>query len=102
MRFRCAPPDTRTQPTWRRPQADRDAISSAVAMKYSSHVGRSASDTSPATRSTSVVGGVSDDLEVLFALCWRFVRRSPIVRFQVSGYRFQVTGFRQPGARSLN
>ena len=37
----CSPPETSTHPTCRRPHAEREAISSAVAMKYSSHDGRS-------------------------------------------------------------
>jgi hypothetical protein len=42
-------------------------------MKYSSHVGRSASDTSSATRSTREIKDLSDDLAVLLAVCRRFV-----------------------------
>src|SRR5512133_3253483 len=40
-RWGCSPAETRTQPTCRRPQADREATSSVAAMKYSSQDGRS-------------------------------------------------------------
>ena len=39
-RFLRSPPATITQPTWSRSQLDRVEITTAVAMKYSSQVGR--------------------------------------------------------------